>query len=234
MKKILKYVGVVTLMMVGVLCTGCTKDNEGRKEAKVTDIFTFKPYQISELIALSRCYYEQRNGYLPPEVEWQENEDGTFLIKLYELVKDDGGIGHTATSAIYTVDVYGKGKEEIMLEDVEFPEVSVADIVYYMEEPIELKYIANTEAHKEWNIKDQTVLEECFKALETINIKEKSDVRTADAEEILIFKLADGTEWTLTFENGNFRRNSTVYITEGYAKVRKVLKEYLKEEGLWN
>lgn len=228
MKKILKYVGVVMLMMVGVLCTGCTKDNEGRKEAKVTDIFTFKPYQISELIALSRCYYEQRNGYLPPEVEWKEIEDGTLMIKLYE------DAWHNATSAIYTVDAYGKGKEEIMLEDVEFPEVSVADIVYYMEEPIELKYIANTEAHKEWNIKDQTVLEECFKALETIKIEEKSDVRTADAEEILIFKLADGTEWTLTFENGNFMRNSTVYITEGYAKVRKVLKEYLKEEGLWN
>lgn len=228
MKKILKYVGIVTLMMVGVLCTGCTKDNEGRKEAKVTDTFTFKPYQISELIALSRCYYEQRNGYLPPEVEWKEIEDGTLMIKLYE------DAWHTATSAIYTVDAYGKGKEELMLEDVEFPEVSVADIVYYMEEPIELKYIANTEAHKEWNIKDQTVLEECFKALETIKIEEKSDVRTTDAEEILVFKLVDGTEWTLTFENGNFLRNSTVYITEGYAKVRKVLKEYLKEEGLWN
>lgn len=114
MKKILKYIGVVTLMMVGVLCTGCTKsmDNEGKTDA-------LKPYQVSELIALSRWYYNQRNGYLPPEVEWQENEDGTFLIKLYELVKDDEGIGHTATSAIYTVDVYGKGKEEIMLEDVE-------------------------------------------------------------------------------------------------------------------
>ena len=32
MKKILKYAGVVTLVMVGVLCTGCTKsmDNEGK------------------------------------------------------------------------------------------------------------------------------------------------------------------------------------------------------------
>lgn len=231
MKKILKYVGVVTLVMVGVLCAGCTKDNKGKKEEQVMDI---KPYQLSELIAMSRSYYEQKNRYLPPEVEWQENEDGTFLIKLYEFVEDDEGIGHTATSAIYTVDAYGKGKEEVMLEDVEFPEVSVADIVLYMEEPVELTYIANTEAHKEWNIKDKTVLEECFKALESIKIREKSDVRTTDAEEILVFKLANGTEWTLTFENGNFRRNSTVYITEGYAKVRKVLKEYLKEEGLWN
>lgn len=229
MKKILKCVGVVTLMMVGVLCTGCTKpmDNEGKTDA-------LKPYQVSELIALSRWYYTQRNGYLPPEVEWQENEDGTFMIKLYEFVEDDEDTWHTATSAIYTVDVYGKGKEEIMFEDVEFPVVSVADIVYYMEEPIELKYIANTEVYKEWIVKNQTVLEECFKALETINIKKKSDVRTTDAEEILVFKLANGTEWKLTFENGNFMRNSTVYITEGYAKVRKVLKEYIKEEGLWN
>lgn len=228
MKKILKYVGVVMLMMVGVLCAGCTKDNEGRKEAKVTDTFTFKPYQISELIALSRCYYEQRNGYLPPEVEWKEIEDGTLMIKLYE------DAWHTATSAIYTVDAYGKGKEELMLEDVEFPELSFSEIVLYMAPPAELTYISNTEVHKEWIVKDQPVLQECFKALEAIKIEEKSDVRTADAEEILVFKLADGTEWTLTFENGNFMRNSTVYITEGYAKVRKVLKEYLKEEGLWN
>lgn len=228
MKKILKYIGVVTLVMVGVLCTGCTKDNEGRKEAKVTDTFTFKPYQISELIALSRCYYEQRNGYLPPEVEWKEIEDGTLMIKLYE------DAWHTATSAIYTVDAYGKGKEELMLEDVEFPELSFSEIVLYMAPPAELTYISNTEVHKEWIVKDQPVLQECFKALEAIKIEEKSDVRTADAEEILVFKLADGTEWTLTFENGNFMRNSTVYITEGYAKVRKVLKEYLKEEGLWN
>lgn len=229
MKKILKYAGVVTLVMVGVLCTDCTKsmDNEGKTDS-------LKPYQVSELIALSGWYCNQRNGYLPPEVEWQENEDGTFLIKLYEFVEDDEGIGHTAISAIYTVDAYGKGKEEIMLEDVEFPEVSVAEIVLYMEDPVELTYIANTEVHKEWNIKNQTVLEECFKALESIKIKEKSDVRTTDAEEILVFKLANGTEWTLTFENGNFRRNSTVYITEGYAKVRKMLIEYLKEEGLWN
>ena len=228
MKKILKYVGVVMLMMVGVLCTGCTKDNEGRKEAKVTDIFTFKPYQISELIALSRCYYEQRNGYLPPEVEWKEIEDGTLMIKLYE------DAWHTATSAIYTVDAYGKGKEELMLEDVEFPELSFSEIVLYMAPPAELTYISNTEVHKEWIVKDQPVLQECFKALEAIKIEEKSDVRTTDAEEILVFKLADGTEWTLTFENGNFLRNSTVYITEGYAKVRNVLKDYLEKEGLWN
>lgn len=228
MKKILKYIGVVTLMMVGVLCTGCTKDNEGRKEAKVTDTFTFKPYQISELIALSRCYYEQRNGYLPPEVEWKEIEDGTLMIKLYE------DAWHTATSAIYTVNAYGKGKEELMLEDVEFPELSFSEIVLYMAPPAELTYISNTEVHKEWIVNDQPVLQECFKALEAIKIEEKSDVRTADAEEKLVFKLVDGTEWTLTFENGNFMRNSTVYITEGYAKVRKVLKEYLKEEGLWN
>ena len=228
MKKILKYIGVVTLMMVGVLCTGCTKDNEGRKEAKVTDTFTFKPYQLSELIALSRWYYNQRNGYLPPEVEWKEIEDGTLMIKLYE------DAWHTATSAIYTVDAYGKGKEELMLEDVEFPELSFSEIVLYMAPPAELTYISNTEVHKEWIVKDQPVLQECFKALEAIKIEEKSDVRTADAEEILVFKLVDGTEWTLTFENGNFLRNSTVYITEGYAKVRKVLKEYLKEEGLWN
>jgi hypothetical protein len=97
-----------------------------------------------------------------------------------------------------------------------------------------MTYITNTETHKEWNVQDQGVLEECLKTLQTLKVKEKSDVRTADAEEILIFGLADGTEWTLTFENGNLIRNTHCYTTEGYAKVRRKLQEYLKEEGLWD
>lgn len=128
----------------------------------------------------------------------------------------------------------GKGEEAVMVEDVEFPEVSIAEIVSYVAHPVQLTYITNTEAHKEWKVQNQSVLEDCFKALQTIEIREKSDVRTADAEEIWIFGLADGTAWTLTFENGNLIRNTHCYTTEGYAKVRKILQEYLKEEGLWD
>ena len=201
---------------------------------QVTDTFTFKPYQISELIAVSRWYYEQHNTYVPPEAEWKENEDGTITIHLYENVQEDENTVHTATSAIYTVDMCGKGEEAVMGEDVEFPEVSVAEIVSYAAQPVQLTYITNTEAHKEWKVQNQSVLEDCFKALQTMEVKEKSDVRTADAEEIWIFGLADGTAWTLTFENGNLIRNTHCYTTEGYAKVRKILQEYLKEEGLWD
>lgn len=204
------------------------------ENSQVTDTFTFEPYQMSELIAVSRWYYKQHNDYVPPEAEWKENGDGTITIHLYENVQDDENTIHTATSAIYTVDAYGKGEEKVMFEDVEFPEASIAEIVSYMAQPVQLTYITNTETHKEWKVQDQGVLEECFKTLQTLKVKEKSDVRTADAEEILIFGLADGTEWTLTFENGNLIRNTHCYTTEGYAKVRRELQEYLKEEGLWD
>lgn len=204
------------------------------EEPQITDTFTFKPYQIRELIAVSRWYYKQNNAYVPTEAEWKDNEDGTFTIQLYDNIQDDESTVHTATSAIYTVDRYGKGKEEVMFEEVEFPEVSFSKLISCMEKPVQLIYTTNTETHREWDIQNQEILQACFQALQSIEIKEKSDVRTADAEEILTFRFADDTEWALTFENGNLLRNASCYTTEGYAKVRKILQDYLKEEGLWD
>lgn len=204
------------------------------EEPQITDTFTFKPYQIRELISVSRWYYKQNNAYVPTEAEWKDNEDGTFTIQLYDNIQDDESTVHTATSAIYTVDRYGKGEEEVMFEEVEFPEVSFSELISCMEKPVQLIYTTNTETHREWDIQNQEVLQACFQALQSIEIKEKSDVRTADAEEMLTFRFADDTEWTLTFENGNLLRNASCYTTEGYAKVRKILQDYLKEEGLWD
>ena len=48
----------------------------------------------------------------------------------------------------------------------------------------------------------------------------------------MIFTMADGSTWTLDFENGNLVRNGSCYATEGWKAVREVLKEALAGEGM--
>lgn len=75
------------------------------------------PYSADELGEWAQIYYFTRNGFYPPEAEVEKNKDGTFTIHLYEVVELDG-ITHTATSAWYTVDAYGKGFNSITEEAV--------------------------------------------------------------------------------------------------------------------
>ncbi len=79
-----------------------------------------KTYTGKELGKLAQDYYRSQNGYCPPEVDVTFNDNGTFTIQLYENVKNDSGSGHTATSAWYTVDRYGNGKNDITEEKVQF------------------------------------------------------------------------------------------------------------------
>ena len=75
------------------------------------------PYQAEELGDWARIYYFRNTGFFPPESEITVNPDGSFTIHLYEIVDLDG-VTHTATSAWYTVDAYGEGKNDITGESV--------------------------------------------------------------------------------------------------------------------
>ena len=75
------------------------------------------PYQAEELGDWARIFYFRNTGFFPPETSVTENPDGSFTIHLYETVNQDG-ITHTATSAWYTVDAYGDGKNDITGETV--------------------------------------------------------------------------------------------------------------------
>ena len=70
------------------------------------------PYEEGELARWAQIYYFRNTGFFPPECDVTENEDGSLTIHLYEVVKLDGD-EHTATSAWYTVDEYGEGKNDI-------------------------------------------------------------------------------------------------------------------------
>lgn len=65
------------------------------------------------LARAAQTYYENTSGYLPPEADYTENEDGTYTIHLYEIVDNGDGTYHTATSAWYTVDAAGEGMNDI-------------------------------------------------------------------------------------------------------------------------
>ena len=207
-------------------------DSETETTEKLTDS-VMVPYEESELIAVSRAYYEQQSGFLAPQVECEDNGDGTTTLHLYETVQDDDETWHTATSAWYTVDSYGKGKDIIMENEVQFPMLSLKEIASYMLTPVKLQYIVNGEAHNEWEITDETTIAACINALKEVTIGEKTESRVSDAGETLQFELPDGSVWTLVFENGNLIRNEICYETEGYNNIRNLLKDYLAEEGLW-
>jgi hypothetical protein len=70
------------------------------------------PYTPAELCRWAQIYYFVNNGFYPPEVEYEKNDDGSYSIHLYEVVTS-GGSTHTATSAWYTVDKYGVGVDDI-------------------------------------------------------------------------------------------------------------------------
>lgn len=78
-----------------------------------------KIYTSDELGKLAQSYYKKQNGYCPPESAVTKNSDGTFTIQLYEKVDNGDGSYHTSTSAWYTVDQLGRGKNDITEESVD-------------------------------------------------------------------------------------------------------------------
>ena len=70
------------------------------------------------LCRMAQAYYERHKDYYPPEAEFTDNGDGTYTIHLFEIVDDGNGTTHTATSAWYTVDAGGIGKDDIMGDEV--------------------------------------------------------------------------------------------------------------------
>ncbi len=190
------------------------------------------PYQSVELAAIARAYYLKENNYLAPEVECLKNDDGTTTIHLYEIVKDDEESSHTATSAWYTVDEYGKGEDDIMGNAVEFPSMSLGEIAEYVKTPIALTYSEEGEAYNEWKITDAATINACIQAISQLTVGEETELRTMDAGETLVFQMADGNTWTLDFEAGNLLRNNTCYETDGWKKVQNIIRDYLTEEGL--
>ena len=75
------------------------------------------PYSPEELADWAQIHYFCTSGFFPPEADVTSNPNGTFTIHLYEIVDLDG-MKHTATSAWYTVDAYGVGRNDITEEPV--------------------------------------------------------------------------------------------------------------------
>ena len=75
------------------------------------------PFQADELGEWARIYYFMNTGFFPPIAEVTENQDGTFTIHLFETAESNGG-EHTVSYALYTVDAYGEGKDDIAKENV--------------------------------------------------------------------------------------------------------------------
>lgn len=199
---------------------------ESKQKAQAT------PLESGELLAMARAGYERKSGFLAPEAECLDNGDGTYTIHLYEIVPQEDGGRHTATSCWYTVDDFGEGMDDIMGEQIQLPELSPAEVAEYITTPVKLTYLQEGEAVREWETTDADIIEECRKTLQQMNIGERTDQRVLDAGETFCFTLADGSIWTVRFEAGRWLNGSLCYETEGYRELHRIVKEYLTEEGL--
>lgn len=180
-------------------------------------------YESGELIAMARAYYEAQSGFFAPEAECTENEDGTYTIHLYEIVKnEEGDSWHTATSCWYTVDASGKGCDGISEAEVVLPPLSPADTAAYIGTPVKLRYIQDGEARTEREITDAQTLTACMEALRQLQIGEKTDIRGMDAGETFLFTFQDGSVWTLSFEMGNLLKDGVCYETAGYGALHRL------------
>lgn len=202
------------------------------KDAQIQTEDFMAPYESRELVALARAFYLKEHDFLAPEGACTDNGDGTTTIQLYEKVADDADTWHTATSAWYTVDAYGRGRDDVMGEKITLPGLSLAELAAYIGTPEKLTYVQEAEGRNEWSITDAETISACLKALQQIKVGKMTDLRAADAGDTLIFEMADGSTWTLDFENGNLVRNGSCYETEGWNAVRNVLKEALAGEGM--
>ena len=78
-----------------------------------------KVYTPEELCKLAQDYYYRMYDFYPPDASYTSNTDGTYTICLFEIVKEDGNIEHSATCGWYTVDVCGMGQDDIMAQTVD-------------------------------------------------------------------------------------------------------------------
>lgn len=190
------------------------------------------PMESGELLAMARAGYERESGFLAPEAECLDNGDGTYTIHLYEMVPQEDGGWHTATSCWYTVNAFGEGTDDIMEEQIQLPALSPAETAKYIPMPVKLTYLQEGEAANEWEIMDTGIIRECLEALQQITIGNQTDQRVMDAGEMFSFELAEGSVWTVRFEDGRLLKGNLCYETEGYRKLHRIIEDYLTEEGL--
>lgn len=72
-----------------------------------------------EIGRMAQIYYFRHHKFYPPEADVAENGDGSFSVHLYELVNNGDGTYHTATSAWYTVDASGVGKDDVFGSEID-------------------------------------------------------------------------------------------------------------------
>ena len=93
------------------------KDLLSEKEIDLT-VYS-KVYTPEELCKLAQNYYYTSNDFYPPNAEYKANQDGTYTIRLFEVIADEGGTEHSATCCWYTVNVCGLGRDDILMEDID-------------------------------------------------------------------------------------------------------------------
>ena len=77
--------------------------------------------------------------------------------------------------------------------------------------PVLLRYLCRRETSEEYEVTDVNVINAVLQALPDIHIKNETNIAAADYEDIFIFTMKDGTEYSFSFNGHHFQLNGKIY-----------------------
>lgn len=90
-------------------------------------------------------------------------------------------------------------------------------------EPVKLLYTQWYEATNQYETEDAQTIAALVEALKNITVERETDLVFTDSDDVLTFVLADGSEYTYTFENGRLVLDGHYYEVDGFTEVSRVL-----------
>lgn len=81
--------------------------------------------------------------------------------------------------------------------------------------PVSLLYLRNYECGEEYQITDGETIEAVLQALLEVSVEEEEEMYATDSDDIFIFTMEDGAEFTVSFNHHCFKADRKLYQVSG-------------------
>ena len=105
------------------------------------------------------------------------------------------------------------------------PELAAFAASYSSMDIVKLDYIYLGEAAEYYETTDKALIDSVFRALDLILVDQETDEFTADADERFVFNAADGSRYTVRFNNRNYEVGRSAYTVTGDGELWKLARK---------
>lgn len=91
--------------------------------------------------------------------------------------------------------------------------------------PMLLRYFCQRETSEEYEVTDTAVINAVRQAILDIHIKNETDIAATDYDDVFIFTMKDGTEYSFSFNGHCFQSNGKVYELSDDGELWKLAKQ---------